>query len=87
MTVTGMSIDEDDEITCTFGETTVDGIYMSEDQVMCVTPPAKEEAVVEFRLQLQRGSQSLVGGAQYQYSKFNSIRSYVRTTVYRKYFE
>lgn len=69
VSVSGMSVREDDQIICKFGKTAVDGIYISEDRVVCVTPPARKESVVEFRIEVRRGNLNLTGGALYQYSK------------------
>lgn len=67
--VSGLSVREDDQITCKFGKTAVDGLYINEDQAVCVTPPARKESLVEFRINIVRGNLNITGGALYQYSK------------------
>lgn len=72
--VSGMALHEDDEILCKFGKTAVDrGLYINENQAMCVTPPAREESFVEFTMEVRRGLVNLTGGALYQYSKGNKL--------------
>lgn len=69
VTIQGMSVREDDIIFCKFNESTVDGLFISENLAVCVTPPAKEESVVHFRIEIVRGSLNLTGGALFQYGK------------------
>jgi len=68
--VSGMSVEEEDIITCSFGKTAVDGLYIGEDQALCVSPPAREEAVMEFTIKITRGPLTLTGGTTFQYSKY-----------------
>ena len=67
--VTGISIDENDQITCKFGENVVDGLYVSEDKALCVSPPAKKESTVAFVIEITRSGQKSMGGSIYRYSK------------------
>jgi hypothetical protein len=69
----GLSLLEDDEITCVLDQTEVEGIYINETQALCISPPAKEESFVNFKITVRRGSINITGGALYQYSKYNKI--------------
>lgn len=69
--VSGLSLREDDEIFCMFDKTEVEGLYISETRALCITPPAKEESIVEFRTIVRRGTNNITGGALYQYRKLN----------------
>lgn len=67
--VSGLSLLDDDKISCVFGKTELDGLYLSENQALCVTPSYEKEGYVEFKLSVQRGNDIITGGAPYQYSK------------------
>ena len=67
--VSGIPLLESDRIVCQFGKSRVDGVYIGEDQAVCVTPPARQEGMVEFVIEIKRGSRTVTGGASYQYSE------------------
>lgn len=66
VTITGISYQEGDIITCKFGKTSVEGLYINDTRVLCVTPPAREESVVEFKLEVRRGALNLTGGTRFE---------------------
>lgn len=67
--ISGISLDEDDEITCKFGAGTADGVYINADQAVCIAPSAEVESVVEFVITVARGGLNLKGRALYRYGK------------------
>lgn len=72
--VSDLELQVDDEIFCTFGEHTVDGLYINENQALCVSPRAKQEGTVKLKIEAQRvGSDgqkfNISGGSAYQYSE------------------
>lgn len=67
--ITGPTFQPDDEITCTFGEVEVDGLYMDQARAVCVIPPAVAEFLIEVELRVRRGSAVLTGRANFRYSK------------------
>ena len=71
--VDGMSVHEADRIKCSFGNVVVDGLYMNDKQVVCVSPPAKEESTVEFTIEITRANQKFIGGSLYQYSEWKYL--------------
>ena len=69
LTVSGISVEQDDKITCTFEDTVVEGFYIDDKKIICVTPPQKEESVVKLRINVTRGHQAFTKEALYQYSE------------------
>ena len=67
--ITGPMFQPDDEITCSFGEVEVAGLYMDQARAVCVTPPAVAEFLIEVALRVRRGSAELTGRANFRYSK------------------
>ena len=53
------TIQEDDNITCMFDDTAVDGIFVSNQQVLCVSPPLSQTGRIPFQL-LVTGGRELV---------------------------
>ncbi len=64
-----MSFADNDQISCTFGENTIEGAYLTDNQAICVSPPALAESVVEVTVQVAKHNGNVSGGAHYQYSK------------------
>lgn len=67
--ITGPMFQPDDEITCSFGEVEVDGLYMDQARAVCVIPPAVTEFLIEVEVSVRRGSAELTGRAKFRYSK------------------
>jgi hypothetical protein len=82
--VTGIAYEEDDIVTCKFGKTVVDGLYINDTQSLCVTPPARVESTVEFTIEVRRGALNLTGGARFQYSK-SALTTIIITSEYSGY--
>ena len=62
---------EDDDIMCVFGEQKIDGVYVDEEQALCVSPELSETGIVLFELTIVRdGTTAFRGEANY-----NSCRS------------
>ena len=68
--ITGPTFQPDDEITCTFGQVDVDGLYVDQARAICVVPPAADELLIEMELRVRRGGAELSGKANFRYSKF-----------------
>jgi len=69
--ISGMSIRENDRVVCTFDKTQVEGLYIEENLAVCISPPARTEAVVELKIDVVRETHNITGGALYQYSKLS----------------
>ena len=54
------TVQEEDNITCMFDDTAVNGIFISNQQVLCVSPPLSNTGRVPFRL-LMAGETEFVG--------------------------
>ena len=67
--ITGPMFLPDDEITCTFGEVEVDGLYLDQARAICVAPQSFAEFRIEVELRVRRGSAVLTGRANFRYSK------------------
>ena len=62
---------EDDVITCIFADERVDGVYVNEEQVLCVSPELPQTGIVPFRLKIvHNGTLSFRGIASYNSCKF-----------------
>ena len=69
MTVSGISFQQDDEIACIFDKVRVEGLYISGNRTVCITPPMEEESVVIFKIEITRGREVFAGEAIYQYGE------------------
>lgn len=67
--VSGISFQQDDEIACIFDKVRVEGLYISGNRTVCVTPPMEKESVVLFKIEVTRGREVFGGEAIYQYSE------------------
>lgn len=54
------TVEEKDQIACLFDNTTVDGIFVNKQQVLCVSPALSQSGRVQFQLFL-RGNTSFYG--------------------------
>ena len=54
------TVQEEDQIACLFDNTTVDGIFINKQQVLCVSPPLSQSGRVQFQL-FVRGNTSFYG--------------------------
>ena len=62
---------EDDNVTCIFGDDKVDGVYVNEEQVLCVSPELSQTGVVLFQLEVEHGGTiPFRGEANYNSCKF-----------------
>ena len=62
---------EDDDITCNFGDEKVDGVYVNEQQALCVSPELSETGIVLFLLMVVRdGRITFRGEANYNSRTF-----------------
>lgn len=75
ITISGISASENDNIICTFGNKEVEGLYIDENQILCITPPA-EESVVDFTISIVRKAYNITGGARYQYGNIGHVYRY-----------
>ncbi len=53
MIMTGPCFEPSDSVTCRFQDVAVDGMYVSEDQLLCVTPVMKNVGEVEVMLEIK----------------------------------
>ena len=66
---------EDDDITCDFGDQKLDGVYVNEQQALCVSPELSETGIVLFQLMVVRdGRITLRGEANYNSRTFLKTR-------------
>lgn len=54
------TVQEENQITCRFNGTTVDGIFVKKQQVLCVSPPLSQTGRVPFQL-FVRGNATFYG--------------------------
>ena len=54
------TVQEEDQITCLFNSTAVDGIFINKQQVLCVSPPVSQTGRVPFQL-FVRGNTTFYG--------------------------
>ena len=54
------AVEEEDKIICLFNGTPVDGIFINQQQVLCVSPPLSQTGRVQFQL-FVRGNTSFYG--------------------------
>jgi hypothetical protein len=50
VSVTGTVLEADDDIACVFGDEEVKGVYVREDQALCVSPELSQTGRVLFQL-------------------------------------
>ncbi len=67
ISITGVTFNENDNITCKFGKSVVEGHFITEDQAMCVSPPAPVESVVDFSVEVKKNNGVITGGTRYHY--------------------
>ena len=57
-----MTFREEDDITCVFGGREVKGVYVNEEQALCVSPELSKTGIVLFQLLI--ASDTFRGGAR-----------------------
>ena len=68
---------ENHDITCIFGDEKVDGVYVNEEQVLCVSPELPQTGVVLFQLEVERGGTIPFRGE----ANYNSCKSLIFKTI------
>ena len=66
------TVQEEDQITCLFDNTTVDGIFVNSKQVLCVSPALPRTGRVPFQL-LVTGGTDFIGQSVFVSGKFRSV--------------
>lgn len=66
------TVQEEDQITCLFNDTEVDGIFVNNQQVLCVSPTLSQTGRVPFQL-LVTGETEFIGQSVFVSGKFRSV--------------
>ena len=66
------TVQEEDQITCVFDNTTVDGIFVNSKQVLCVSPALSRTGRVPFQL-LVTGGTEFIGQSVFVSGKVRSV--------------
>ena len=66
------AVQEEDQITCLFNDTAVDGIFVNNQQVLCVSPALSQTGRVPFQL-LVTGGTEFIGRSIFVSGKFRSV--------------
>ena len=66
------TVQEEDNITCLFNDTAVDGIFVNNQQVLCVSPTLSQTGRVPFQL-LVTGGTEFIGRSVFVSGKFRSV--------------
>lgn len=66
------TVQEEDQITCVFDNTTVDGIFINSKQVLCVSPALSRMGRVPFQL-LVTGGTEFIGQSVFVSGKVRSV--------------
>ena len=66
------TVQEEDNITCLFNDTAVDGIFVNNQQVLCVSPTLSQTGRVPFQL-LVTGGTEFIGRSVFVSGKFRYV--------------
>ena len=66
---------ERDDITCVFSDQRVEGVYINQEQALCVSPELSETGTIPFQLMIEddSGSVPYIGEASYISCKSNYL--------------
>lgn len=67
LTINGPTFNQNDNITCIFGKIETEGVYLTEQQCLCVVPQAENDGLVNLNIKIRRGAAILIGRTKFRY--------------------
>ena len=73
ITISGPTFKPDDNITCIFGTTETEGVFLTEEQCICVAPETDSDGLINLDIQIVRGTAVLKGQTKFRYSMYTNV--------------